>query len=183
MAFYEDKREHYGGALVLFKRNLAVAKKVVMALIGSGISLKAEATDDLAKDFSLTDTGWKLFRDQLIMTIPTFDELEPRYNSKGDVDGYLNGAGFLSYYESKIMFQTLEQLVELGIPAYSVHDNLMVKVSDATAAANTFRQVIHDYCKQLSGQEVLVPLSVTVADGISKELLPTDKELKGIYLS
>jgi hypothetical protein len=29
----------------------------------------------------------------------------------------------------------------------------------------------------------LVPLSVTVADGISKELLPTDKELKGIYLS
>ena len=23
--FYEDKREHYGGALVLFKRNLAVA--------------------------------------------------------------------------------------------------------------------------------------------------------------
>ena len=25
MAFYEDKREHYGGALVLFRRNLAVA--------------------------------------------------------------------------------------------------------------------------------------------------------------
>ena len=24
MAFYEDKREHYGGALVLFKRNLSV---------------------------------------------------------------------------------------------------------------------------------------------------------------
>ena len=81
------------------------------------------------------------------------------------------------------MLQTLEQLVELGIPAYSVHDSLMVKVSDATAAADTFRQVIHDYCKQLSGQEVLVPLSVTVADGISKELLPTDKEPKGIYLS
>jgi hypothetical protein len=60
---------------------------------------------------------------------------------------------------------------------------MMVKVSDATAAANTFRQVIHDYCKQLSGLEVLVPLSVTVADGISKELLPSDKELKGLYLS
>jgi hypothetical protein len=25
LAFYEDKREHYGGALVLFKRNLSVA--------------------------------------------------------------------------------------------------------------------------------------------------------------
>ena len=167
----------------MMKRNRSVAKKVVMALIGSGISLKAKATDDLAKDFGLTDTGWKLFRDQLIKTIPAFDELEPRYNSKGDVDGYLNGAGFLSYHESEMMLKTLRQLVELGIPAYPVHDSLMVKVSDATAAANTFRQVIHDYCKQLSGLEVLVPLSVTVADGISKELLPSDKELKGLYLS
>ena len=41
----------------MMKRNRSVAKKVVMALIGSGISLRAEATDDLAKDFSLTDTG------------------------------------------------------------------------------------------------------------------------------
>ena len=32
----------------------------------------------------------------------------------------------------------------------------MVKVSDATAAANTFRQVIPDYCKQLSGVEIRV---------------------------
>ena len=167
----------------MMKRNRSVAKKVVMALIGSGISLKAKATDDLAKDFGLADTGWKLFRDQLIKTIPAFDELEPRYNSKGDVDGYLNGAGFLSYHESEMMLKTLRQLVELGIPAYPVHDSLMVKVSDATAAANTFRQVIHDYCKQLSGLEVLVPLSVTVANGISKELLPSDKELKGLYLS
>ena len=103
--------------------------------------------------------------------------------TQGDVDGYLNGAGFLSYHESEIMLKTLRQLVELGIPAYPVHDSLMVKVSDATAAANTFRQVIHDYCKQLSGLEVLVPLSVTVADGISKELLPSNKELKGLYLS
>ena len=165
------------------KRNRSVAKKVVMALIGSGIPLKAKATDDLAKDYGLTDIGWKHFRDRLITTIPAFDELEPRYNSKGDVDGYLNGAGFLSYHESEIMLQTLEQLVELGIPAYPVHDSLMVKVSDAKAAANTFRQVIHEYCKQLSGLEVLVPLSVTVADGISKEPLPTDTELKGIYLS
>ena len=167
----------------MMKRNRSVAKKVVMALIGSGISLKAKATDDLAKDFGLTDTGWKLFRDQLIKTIPAFDELEPRYNSKGDVDGYLNGAGFLSYHESELMLKTLGQLVELGIPAYPVHDSLMVKLSDATVAANTFRQVIHHYCKQLSGLEVLVPLSVTLADGISKELLPSNKELKGLYLS
>ena len=50
-------------------------------------------------------------------------------------------------------------------------------------AASVFRQVVRDYCKRLSRLEVLVPLSVTVVNGISKELLPTDKELKGIYLS
>ena len=167
----------------MMKRNRSVAKKVVMTLIGSGIPLKAKATDDLAKDFGLTDTGWKLFRDQLIKTIPAFEELEPRYDSRGNVVGYLNGAGFLSYHESEMMLKALEQLVELGIPAYPVHDCLMVKVSDAKEAASVFRQVVRDYCKRLSGLEVLVPLSVTVADGISKELLPTDKELKGIYLS
>lgn len=167
----------------MMKRNRSVAKKVVMALIGSGISLKAKATDDLAKDFGLADTGWKLFRDQLIKTIPAFDELEPRYNSKGDVDGYLNGAGFLSYHESEMMLQTLEQLVELGIPAYPVHDSLMVKVRDAKVTAKVFRQVIHDYCQQLSGLEVLVPLSVTVANGSSRDLLPSDNDLEGTYLN
>ena len=59
----------------------------------------------------------------------------------------------------------------------------MVEVSDATVAANTFRQIIHDYCKQLSGLEVLVPLRVTLAYVITKELLPSDRELKGTYLS
>ena len=59
----------------------------------------------------------------------------------------------------------------------------MVKVNYATVAANTFRQIIHDYCKQLSGLEVLVPLRVTLADGITKELLSSDSELKGIYLN
>ena len=167
----------------MMKRNRSVAKKVVMTLIGSGIPLKAKATYDLVKDYGLTDIGWKHFRDRLITTIPAFEELEPRYDSKGNVVGYLNGAGFLSYHESEMMLKALEQLVELGIPAYPVHDCLMVKVSDAKEAASVFRQVVRDYCKQLSGLEVLVPLSVTVADGISKELLPTDKELKGIYLS
>jgi hypothetical protein len=59
----------------------------------------------------------------------------------------------------------------------------MVKVNYATVAANTFRQINHDYCKQLSGLEVLVPIRVTVADGVTKELLPSDREFKGIYLS
>jgi len=42
---------------------------------------------------------------------------------------------------------------------------------------------LHDYCKQLSGLEVLVPLSVTVADDTPRDTLPTATDLKGRYLS
>jgi hypothetical protein len=82
-----------------------------------------------------------------------------------------------------MMLKTLGQLVELGIPTYPVHDSLMVKVIDAKVTARVFRQVMHDYCKQLSGLEVLVPLSVTVASGSPRDLLPSDKDLEGTYLN
>ena len=58
-----------------------------------------------------------------------------------------------------MMLKTLGQLVELGITAYPVHDSLMVKIRNAKVTAKVFRQVIHDYCQQLSGLEVLVPFS------------------------
>ena len=82
-----------------------------------------------------------------------------------------------------MMLKTLEQLAELGIPAYPVHDSVMVRVKDAKVTANVFRQIIHDYCKQLSGLEVLVPLSVTVANGSPRDLLPSDNDLEGTYLN
>ena len=57
-----------------------------------------------------------------------------------------------------------------------------VKVSDAVVAAKVFRQTIHDYCKQLSGLEVLVPLSVTVDVDTPNDLLPSENDLKGEIL-
>ena len=60
---------------------------------------------------------------------------------------------------------------------------LIVKVRDAKVTAKVFRQVIHDYCQQLSGLEVLVPLSVTVPNGSSRDLLPSDNDLEGTYLN
>ena len=167
----------------LIKRNRNVAKGVVMALIGSGLPLKAQATSELVKDFGLTPEGWFLFRERLVKTVPALNDLEPRYNNKGQLDGYINGAGFLSYHESEMTLQTIEALIDQDITAYPVHDCLIVKLSDALEATKAFRQAIHDYCKQLSGLEVLVPLSVTVAEGIPTDMLPTSKELTGRYLS
>ena len=167
----------------LIKRNRNVAKGVVMALIGSGLPLKAKATSELVKDFGLTSQGWSLFRERLVEAVPALNDLEPRYNSKGQLEGYINGAGFLSHHESEMTLRTVEALIEQDVPAYSVHDSLIVKVGDAVAAAKVFRQTIHDYCKQLSGLEVLVPLSVTVDVDTPDDLLPSENDLKGRYLS
>ncbi|OAN70558.1 hypothetical protein A8B83_13905 [Rhodobacteraceae bacterium EhC02] len=165
------------------KRNRKVAKAVVMELIGSGNSLKSRATDDLVKETGLMPQGWESFREQLVRTVPALEELEPRYNKQGAVEGYLNGAGFLSYHESEMMMLTLERLAQVGIPAYPVHDCLIVKTKDAIVAAKTFREVIHQYCKKMNGLEVLVPLSVEVGDGVSTDKLPEDKDLIGEYLN
>ena len=67
----------------------------------------------------------------------------------------------------------MEALIEQDVPAYSVHDSLIVKVSDAVVAAKVFRQTIHGYCKQLSGLEVLVPLSGLVILSMGNERVDT----------
>ena len=167
----------------LMHHNRGAAKAVVMALIGSGLPLKNKATAELVKDFGLTPEGWLLFRDKLLETVPALTALEPRYDSKGRLDGYINGPGFLSYHESEMTLETLEALMDRGIPAYPVHDCLIVKGSDATIAAEVFRQTIHDYCKRLSGIEVMVPLSITTADNDQHDILPSETDLKGRYLS
>ena len=60
-------------------------------------------------------------------------------DKNGNLTGYMNGAGFLSYHESEIMMLTLERLMDEGIAAYPVHDCLMVKVSDAKQAAYVYQ--------------------------------------------
>ena len=71
------------------------------------------------KDFGLTPEGWSLFRDKLVETIPALNELEPRYDQKGQLDGYINGAGFLSHHVSEMTLRTVEALIEQDVPAYS----------------------------------------------------------------
>ena len=167
----------------LIKRNRKVAKAVVMEVIGSGLSLKSKATSELVRDFGLTPEGWIHFRGKLKETIPALNELEPRYDEKGKLSGYINGAGFLSYHESEMTLLTIEALMEHDVPAYSVHDSIMVRLKDAVLGVTTYRNIIYDYCKRISGIEVLVPLSLTVADNTPTDTLPHANDLKGRYLS
>lgn len=166
----------------LIKRNRKVAKSVIISLIGDGYFLKKKAIDEV-KSWGLSPSGWVSFRDTLIRTIPALEMLEPRYDKDGNLSGYMNGAGFLSYHESEIMMLTLERLMEQGIPAYPVHDCLMVKISDAKQAAYTFRDTIRAYCYQTNGLDVLVPLSVETACTTDDVKLPKAEELMGVYLN
>lgn len=166
----------------LIRRNRKVAKAVVISLIGDGYFLKKKAIDEV-KAWGLTPSGWLSFRDTLIRTIPALECLEPRFDKDGNLSGYMNGSGFLSYHESEIMMLTLERLMDQGIAAYPVHDCLMVKVSDAKEAAYVFRDTIRSYCMRLSGLEVLVPLSVEAHSELQNAQLPKADELFGVYLN
>ena len=167
----------------LIERNRKVAKAVVMELIGSGSSLKFRATKELTQETGLTEYGWTLFREQLTRTIPALAELEPRYDKDGKVSGYINGAGFLSYHESEMTLQAVEALMGDEIPAYPIHDCLLVKVSDANKAARVYRDTIRQYCRSMGGLDVLVPLSCKVDKTTTSEPSFKPEELIERYLS
>ena len=97
--------------------------------------------------------------------------------------GYINGAGFLSYHESEMTLQTLEKLHASDVPAYPVHDCLIVKLSDVKFAAETYRETIRRYCKNISGLDAHVPLKCEVADGVATDQLPRADDLRGIFLN
>ena len=95
----------------------------------------------------------------LIDAIPALEKLETRYDTNGNPTGYLNGAGFLAYHESEIMLKTLETLRDQwDVPAYPVHDCLLVKVNDWEIAYSIFVQTISAYVEELTGTEVIVPI-------------------------
>ena len=67
---------------------------------------------------------------------PALKHLDNKYN---------NATGFLSYHEAEILTLTLLRLKALGVPAYGVHDCVVVKQSDKHTAVETYRSVIRDY--------------------------------------
>ena len=81
--------------------------------------------------------------------------------------GYYNGAGFISYHEAEMMTLVLHRLMALNIPAYPVHDCLMVKASHQEEAMTVLRDTIQAYiiahCKQNERSNIIslvVPVSV-----------------------
>lgn len=111
-------------------------KTVAMEVIGSGNAHKAGPSDDKKHMFS---TGqWEEYRDLLLTHVPALKHL--------DAD-HLNGHGFIAYHEAEILKQTLLTLIEQDIPAYSVHDCILVKASQMAEAMSVYRDTVSAYVK------------------------------------
>lgn len=165
------------------KRTRTIAKSVVMQLIGLGNPNKLSPSEELIAETGVTQQEWLFFLDKLKAAIPALNRLEPRYDNYGNLSGYINGAGFLSYHEAEMTLLTLEKLHASGVPAYPVHDCLIVKLSDVKLAAETYRETIRQYCKDMSGLDALVPLKCELADGIPTDQLPKGDDLRGVFLN
>jgi hypothetical protein len=168
----------------LYVRARAIAKRVVMELIGTGNADKAEPSSELIEEQNVTKAEWDFFKSRLIDAIPALTKLEPRYDASGQVSGYINGPGFLSYHESEMILQTIETLHSKGVPAYPVHDCLIIKQCDAQIAIEAIRATICQYCYDLTGSKVLVPLTIENLDGTIKlsDLNLDEEDIKGTYL-
>jgi hypothetical protein len=168
----------------LFVRSRAIAKRVVMELIGTGNADKVEPSSELIEEQNVTKAEWDFFKSRLIDAIPALTKLEPRYDASGQVSGYINGPGFLSYHESEMVLQTIETLHGKGVPAYPMHDCLIIKECDAQIAIEAIRATICQYCYDLTGSKVLVPLTIENSDGMIShhDLNLHEDDIMGTYL-
>ena len=158
------------------KAKRAKAKRVTVEVIGTGNPKKAgpakQTDDDITWGEEAEVREYTLYRDALLDVVPALSLLDSEY---------LNGAGFISFQEAEMMTATLHNLIAKGIPAYPVHDCLMVKESDQEEALSTFRETIRGYIKQhceMNGRQEVVDILVPVSiESGSREKV----RLEGLY--
>ena len=143
------------------KVSRAKVKQVIVELIGTGNPHKAEpAAHDKDSPFDDSETSKKQFnqiRDLCHQAYPALIML-----NKKD----MNFIAGLSFREASIITQTMLTLKDMGVAAYSMHDGLIVKQSNADITVSTLREVydehvtMHQVKHGLTKLGISVPLSV-----------------------
>ena len=149
-------------------------KSVAAELIGTGNPNKSHPSKDSKYSFSKDYLEWDMYRYELIRAVPSLESLD---------NSYYNGTGFISFHESEMMVATLKKLMALEIPAYSIHDCLLVKSSDKDIALHTYRNTIREYIIQWNNKKKKTVIDVVVPVKI-EELINNKKEverIKGYY--
>lgn len=144
----------------------AVLKRVGVELIGTGNHLKANPSKELVEETGVTQEQWDKYRSALVDHIPALELVD---------SDHFNGPGFISYHESQIMLLSLQALMAIGIPAYPVHDCLIVKISDKDEAMQVFRNTVRNYIFDHSSGRINVIVAVKTEDTDS------NKRVKGYY--
>ena len=132
-------------------------KAVATELIGTGNPNKSGPSDDNRPLFG-SSNDWHAYRLALLSTVPALLQLD---------NNYMNGAGFLSYHEARIMEQTLFSLMAQGIAGYPIHDCVIVAAPHQEEAIQTYRNVVNCYvtqhCKEQNRDaaiDIIVPVSI-----------------------
>ena len=135
----------------------AKVKKVIVELIGTGNPHKAEpAAHDKDSPFDDSETSKKQFshiRDLCHQAYPALLML-----NKKD----MNFIAALSFHEATIITQTMLKLKDMGVAAYSMHDGLIVKQSNADITVSTLREVYDEYVTAHQVKHRLTKLGISV---------------------
>jgi hypothetical protein len=139
-------------------------KQVVLELIGTGNPNKKYPAIDGKnlfaenKEFSLFE--YDIYRSAVLETLPALTLLNDKDNK---------GSASISYHEAEIMTQTLHMLMAEEIPAYSLHDAVIVKEKDEIVAAEVYRNCFRNYIEQKTdGAVSLLPAASIQKAGIKK---------------
>ena len=158
-----------------------MVKQVIVEMLGTGNYKRTGPADTDPPEKPLVFDDVQLFFDtdyskQMYLTIQrealeVFPALR-QLNKK-----YVNATGFLSFHESEILTQTLLTLKDAGVPAYGVHDCVIVRKRDVDLGVQTYRQVIRDYVVRHQREQkhpcLNIEVSVTIEEaGKDKVRLP-----------
>jgi len=158
-----------------------MVKQVIVEMLGSGncnrtgpASTKPPKRPDEPQLFFDTNNSKQMYlqiQREALEVFPALKHLDAKY---------YNATGFLSYHESEILTLSLLRLKEMGVPAYGVHDCVVVKQSDKYTAVETYRSVIRDYVVKHQKANNHPILNIEV--GLTIEELNKDKvKLTGCY--
>ena len=139
----------------------AKVKQVIVELIGTGNPHKAEpAAKDKDSPFDDSETSKKQFNHIRELCHEVYPALL-MLNKKD-----MNFVAALSFHEATIITQTMLKLKDMGVAAYSMHDGLIVKQSNADITVSTLREVYEEYVTthqvkhRLTKLGINIPLSV-----------------------
>ena len=139
----------------------AKVKQVIVELIGIGNPHKAEpSAKDEDSPFDDSETSKAQFNHIRVLCHQAYPALL-MLNKKD-----MNFIAALSFHEATIITQTMLRLKDMGVAAYSMHDGLIVKQSNADTTVSTLREVYDEYVTahqvkhRLTKLGISVPLSV-----------------------